>query len=113
MSERIDWKARKTRRPEEGDRTALRDEIVGQARAVRDGGWGEHRTRWSDGRAATVAYLLGDTEVLDEFAETEGSVLTRLAADLFGFTDGRKDVEKGLIRTQEWLATVRAELGRG
>lgn len=113
MSERIDWKALKSRRPEEADRAALRAEIVAQVRAVRDDGWGEHRDEWADGRVATVAYLLGDTDVLDELEESEGAVLTRLAAELFGFTDGRKDVEKGLIRTQEWIETVRGDLSRG
>ena len=59
-----------------------------------------------------IAYLLDGTEVLTELGETEATVLSRYAADLYGFTEARKDNEKGLVNTQSWFATVRKALDR-
>ncbi|APE36495.1 hypothetical protein BOX37_24065 [Nocardia mangyaensis] len=107
-AKRISWG--KPRRPSDADRDALRDDLLTRARAVRAAGWAPYRAEWSPGQLAVVAYLLGDAEVLADLEETEGTVLTRYAADLFGFLDGRKDVEKGLTATQTWFDTVRASL---
>ncbi|MGW0440936.1 hypothetical protein ACWDYD_20495, partial [Nocardia sp. NPDC003054] len=63
------------------------------------------------GQVAVVAYLLGDTDLLTELDETDTTVLSRYAADLFGFVGGRKDNEKGLVDTQAWFDSVRKALG--
>lgn len=107
-AKRITWG--KPRRPSDADRDALREDLLTRARAVRADSWAPNRTEWSPGQLAVVAYLLGDAEMLAELEETEGAVLTRYAADLFGFVDGRKDVEKGLTATQSWFDTVRKSL---
>ncbi|MFC4375202.1 hypothetical protein ACFO5K_13970 [Nocardia halotolerans] len=107
-AKRITWG--KPRHPTDADREALREDLLARARAVRDDGWAGYRTEWPAGQVAVVAYVLGDTEVLAELAETESTVLSRYAADLFGFTKGRKDNEAGLVATQAWFDTVRAAL---
>ncbi|MGW4636406.1 hypothetical protein [Nocardia sp. NPDC004415] len=106
---RITWG--KPRKPSDADRAALRAELLTEARAVRADGWAAHRDTWPAGRVAVVAYLLGDTEMLTDLEETDATVLSRFAADLFGFVGGRKDNEKGLVETQAWFAAVRKELG--
>ncbi|RMI32942.1 hypothetical protein [Nocardia stercoris] len=108
-TQRISWG--KPRRPSDEDRAALRAELLAQARAVRDQGWSGPRAEWPAGRAAVVAYLLDDADVLAELQETEHTVLSRFAADLYGFAGGRKDNEKGLVDTQAWFAAVRSDLG--
>ncbi|MFC9967262.1 hypothetical protein [Nocardia ignorata] len=108
---RISWG--KPRKPTDADRDALRAELLARARAVRADGWAAHRDEWPDGQIATVAYLLGDTDVLAELEESEGTVLSRYAAELFGFHGGRKDIEAGLAGTQAWFDTVRKALGAG
>ncbi|WP_280338568.1 hypothetical protein [Nocardia neocaledoniensis] len=102
----------KPRRPGDADRDALRADLLAKARAVRADGWAAHRETWSEGQLAVVAYLLDDTDVLTELGENEGTVLSRCAADLYGFVGGRKDNEKGLPDTQAWFAGVRKDLGR-
>ncbi|MBW0271723.1 hypothetical protein ATM97_13680 [Nocardia sp. MH4] len=108
-AKRITWG--KPRRPSDADRDALREDLLSKARAVRSDGWSAHRETWPAGQVAVVAYLLGDTEVLTGLDETDKTVLSRFAADLFGFTGGRKDNEKGLVDTQAWFDAVRATLG--
>ncbi|MGY0501121.1 hypothetical protein ACWZHB_21780 [Nocardia sp. FBN12] len=108
-AKRITWG--KPRHPTDAGRDALREDLLTRARAVRSGGWANHRTEWSAGQVAVVAYVLGDAEVLAEFDENEGTVLSRYAADLFGFIKGRKDIEAGLVGTQAWFDTVRKALG--
>ncbi|MEV0684513.1 hypothetical protein AB0I35_11690 [Nocardia sp. NPDC050378] len=108
-AKRISWG--KPRKPTDADRDALRDDLLAKARAVRADGWSPHREQWSEGQVAIVAYLLGDTDVLTELGESEGTVLSRAAADLFGFHGGRKDIEAGLSGTQAWFDTVRKALG--
>lgn len=108
-AKRITWG--RPRQPTDADRDTLRDDLLTRARAVREQGWGDRREQWSDGQVAGVAYLLGDTEVLAELEESEGTVLSRYAADLFGFHGGRKDIEAGLVGTQAWFDTVRKALG--
>lgn len=107
-AKRITWG--KPRRPSDEDRDALRADLLAKARAVRSDGWAGHRDEWPAGQVAVVAYLLGDTEVLAELEETDATVLSRFAADLFGFVGGRKDNEKGLVQTQAWFDEVRALL---
>ncbi|MFC4125306.1 hypothetical protein [Nocardia rhizosphaerae] len=101
----------KPRRPKDADRDALRADLLAKAKAVRANGWADFRDTWPVGRVAVVAYLLNDTDVLTDLEETEATVLSRTAADLFGFTAGRKDNEKGLPDTQTWFATLRKQLG--
>ncbi|MEV0436197.1 hypothetical protein [Nocardia sp. NPDC050413] len=108
-AKRISWG--KPRKPTDADRDALRDDLVAKARAVRADGWSPHRTVWTAGQVSAVAYLLGDADVLAEFEESEGTVLSRYAAELFGFHGGRKDIEAGLTATQSWFDTVRKTLG--
>lgn len=110
-AKRINWGT--PRHPTDADRDALREDLLTRARAVRGGGWAHYRTEWTAGQVAVVAYVLGDAEVLAEFEENEGTVLSRYAADLFGFIKGRKDIEAGLVDTQAWFDTVRAALGSG
>ncbi|WP_278263434.1 hypothetical protein [Nocardia sp. AG03] len=106
---RITWG--KPRKPTDADRDALRADLLAKARAVRADGWAAHRDTWPATQVAVVAYLLGDTEVLTELEETDATVLSRFAADLYGFVGGRKDNEKGLVDTQAWFDTVRKALG--
>ncbi|WP_336080953.1 hypothetical protein [Nocardia sp. SSK8] len=106
---RITWG--KPRKPTDADRDALRADLLAKARVVRADGWATHRDAWPAGRLAVVAYLLGDTEMLTQLEETDATVLSRFAADLFGFVGGRKDNEKGLPDTQAWFTAVRKELG--
>ncbi|MFD4443510.1 hypothetical protein ACFWPK_27410 [Nocardia sp. NPDC058519] len=108
-AKRITWG--KPRHPTDADRDALREDLLAMARSVRADGWADYRTEWSAGQVAVVAYVLGDADVLAEFDENEGTVLSRYAADLFGFIKGRKDIEAGLVGTQAWFDTVRAALG--
>ncbi|MET9215331.1 MULTISPECIES: hypothetical protein [unclassified Nocardia] len=108
-AKRITWG--KPRRPSDADRDALRADLLTKARAVRADGWAEHRATWPAGQVAVVAYLLGDTDLLTELDETDTTVLSRYAADLFGFVGGRKDNEKGLVDTQAWFDSVRKALG--
>ncbi|KAF0846369.1 hypothetical protein [Nocardia caishijiensis] len=109
MSEakRISWG--KPRTPTDADRAALRADLLTRARAVRADGWA-NRAEWTAGQVSAVAYLLGDSDVLTELEESEGTVLSRYAAELFGFHGGRKDIETGLAGTQAWFDTVRAAL---
>ncbi|MEV6214090.1 hypothetical protein [Nocardia sp. NPDC051833] len=108
-AKRITWG--KPRRPSDADRDALRADLLTKASAVRADGWAEHRAAWPAGQVAVVAYLLGDTDLLTELDETDTTVLSRYAADLFGFVGGRKDNEKGLVDTQAWFDFVRKALG--
>lgn len=108
-AKRITWG--KPRQPTDADRDALRADLLAKARAVRGDGWADYRTEWSAGQVSVVAFVLGDAEVLAELEENEGTVLSRFAADLFGFVGGRKDNEKGLVDTQAWFDTVRKALG--
>ncbi|MFD9546181.1 hypothetical protein ACFWBG_02265 [Nocardia salmonicida] len=108
-AKRITWG--KPRQPTDADRDALREDLLAKARAVRGEGWANYRTEWSAGQVAVVAYVLDDADVLAELEENEGMVLSRFAADLFGFVGGRKDNEKGLVDTQAWFDKVRKALG--
>ncbi|MFE9784908.1 hypothetical protein ACFYO7_05945 [Nocardia salmonicida] len=108
-AKRITWG--KPRQPTDADRDALRADLLAKARAVRGDGWANYRAEWPAGQVSVVAYLLDDAEVLAELEENEGTVLSRFAADLFGFVGGRKDNEKGLVDTQAWFDTVRKALG--
>lgn len=110
-AKRISWG--KPRKPTDADRDALREDLLTRARAVRADGWDTHRPEWTAGQVAAVAYLLGDLDVLTELEESEGTVLSRYAAELFGFHGGRKDIEAGLVGTQAWFDTVRKALGAG
>ncbi|MEV6067500.1 hypothetical protein AB0L82_13180 [Nocardia sp. NPDC052001] len=107
----ISWDHLKSRQPTDADRAALQTELVTRARAVRQDGWADHRTEWSPSEVAGVAYLLQDTEVLEELGEQEGSVLTVFAGNLYGFNGARKDIEAGLVGTQAWFDAARAALG--
>ena len=49
--------------------------------------------------------------MLTELDESDSTVLSRYAADLYGFVGGRKDNEKGLVDTQAWFDSVRKALG--
>ncbi|MCU1647381.1 MAG: hypothetical protein JWN03_7656 [Nocardia sp.] len=109
-AEPISWDHLKTRRPGDAERAALRATLIDRALAVRQNGWDDYRTVWTTGEQAGVAYLLQDTAVLEELEEHEGSVLTRFAGELYGFNGARKDIESGLVGTQEWFATTRKEL---
>ncbi|MFI9504148.1 hypothetical protein [Nocardia sp. NPDC052566] len=106
----VSWDHLKSRRPSDAEREALQAELVERALAVRQHGWGEYREVWSSGDIAAVAYLLGDTDLLEALDEHEGSVLTRFAGDLYGFQGARKDIESGLIETQAWFDAARAKL---
>lgn len=109
-AEPISWEHLKTRRPSDAERAALRATLVERALAVQQHGWDAHRAEWSSGEVASVAYLLQDAELLEELEENEGSVLTKLAGDLYGFNGARKEIESGLVETQAWVAAARAEL---
>lgn len=109
-AEPINWDHLKSREPSDADRVALRTALVERALAVKEHGWDDYRTVWSLGEVADVAYLLNDTELLEELDEHEGSVLTRYAGNLYGFNGARKDIAAGLVDTQAWFAAARAEL---
>lgn len=108
--EPISWDHLKKREPTQADRDALRAELVDRAVTVRRDGWADHRDTWTAGDAAGVAYLLGDTAVLEELEEPEGSVLTRYAGSLYGFNGARKDITAGLVGTQAWFDSARKDL---
>ncbi|WP_446226061.1 hypothetical protein ACTWPB_13970 [Nocardia sp. IBHARD005] len=107
-AKRITWG--KPRQPTDADRAALREDLLAKARAVRADGWANYRAEWPAGQVAVVAYVLDDADVLADLEENESTVLSRYAADLFGFTGGRKDNENGLVNTQSWFATTRKAL---
>ncbi|WP_067563726.1 hypothetical protein [Nocardia acidivorans] len=109
-AEPVSWDHLKSRQPSEADRKALQHELVERAAAVRKESWDEYREVWSSGDIAGVAYLLDDTDMLDELGEQEGSVLTVFAGNLYGFTGARKDIEAGLVGTQAWFAEARKQL---
>ncbi|MFQ6331985.1 hypothetical protein ACLMAL_38535 [Nocardia sp. CWNU-33] len=106
----ITWEALRAQQPGDAERAALQTSLVGQARTVQRNGWDDYRHAWSNGEVAGVAYLLGDTELLAELDETEGTVLSRFAGDLFGFNGAGKDIKAGLPATQAWFAAARAQL---
>ncbi|WP_280221802.1 hypothetical protein, partial [Nocardia neocaledoniensis] len=99
-------------RPRPPPRPPRRPARPAPPRGGRADGWAAHREAWSEGQVAVVAYLLDDADVLTELGENEGTVLSRYAADLYGFVGGRKDNEKGLPDTQAWFDSVRKDLGR-
>ncbi|MFD0000212.1 hypothetical protein [Nocardia sp. NPDC127526] len=109
-AEPVSWKHLRTRTPSDGDRDALRAELVERAVAVREKGWEAYRSEWSTGELAGVAYLLADAAMLEELEEHEGSVLTRFAGELYGFNGARKDIAAGLVGTQAWFETARTAL---
>jgi hypothetical protein len=106
----ISWKARRAAQPSDAERDALQTSLVGRTRTVQQNGWDDYRDAWSSGEVAGVAYLLGDTVLLAELDETEGTVLSRFAGDLFGFHGASKDIKAGLPATQAWFAAARARL---
>ncbi|MFI9504141.1 hypothetical protein [Nocardia sp. NPDC052566] len=106
----ISWDHLKPRRPSDAERAARQAELVERALAVRLHGWDEYRDVWSSGEVAAVAYLLGDTGLMESLDEHEGSILTRFAGDLYGFQGARKEIESGLLETQAWFAAARAKL---
>ncbi|MEV0248614.1 hypothetical protein AB0H76_18585 [Nocardia sp. NPDC050712] len=108
----IDWKQLRSRTPGDAERAALRATLVERARLVREHGWDGYRGEWTEGEQAGVAYLLEDTAQLTELGEPEGSVLTRYAGELYGFTGARKEIDSGLVGTQAWFAAARADLAR-
>ncbi|GAM49580.1 hypothetical protein NS07_v2contig00114-0003 [Nocardia seriolae] len=107
----VSWDHLKSRRPSDAERAALQKLLIERGRAVRQQGWDAYRGAWSDGEVAVIAYLLDDTELLEELDEPEGSVLTRLAGELYGFNAARKEIESGLTGTQAWVAETRKKLG--
>ncbi|GGK36539.1 hypothetical protein [Nocardia camponoti] len=109
--DRITWTNFAPRQPTDADRAALHTDLADRARLVRTEGWAAHRDTWPAGVVAAVAAVLNDAEVLKELDETEAQVLTRYAADLYGFTDSRKDIAKGLPNTQAWFDSVRKAAG--
>lgn len=111
-AESINWGHLERRQPSDAERAALQAELVDRALAVRQHGWNDYRDAWSAGEVAGVAYLLGDTAVLEELDEHEGSVLTRYAGDLYGFKGARKEIESGLVNTQAWFGAAREKLER-
>ncbi|WP_330180654.1 hypothetical protein OHB26_30225 [Nocardia sp. NBC_01503] len=109
-AEPVSWDHLKSRQPSAADRKALQRELVDRAVAVRKESWDEYREVWSSGEIAGVAYLLDDAEMLEELGEQEGSVLTVFAGNLYGFNGARKDIQAGLVGTQEWFAEARKQL---
>ncbi|MRH90521.1 hypothetical protein GFY24_24265 [Nocardia sp. SYP-A9097] len=109
-AEPINWDHLKSRQPSEADRKALQQELVERAVAVKRDSWDEYREAWASGDIAGVAYLLQDTEMLEELGEQEGSVLMVFAGSLYGFNGARKDIEAGLVGTQAWFAEARKQL---
>ncbi|WP_067708567.1 hypothetical protein [Nocardia yamanashiensis] len=108
----MNWDHLKSRRPSDTERDALQSELVERAIAVKQHGWDDYRDAWTAGDAAGVAYLLGDTEALEQFEEHEGSILTRYAGALYGFNGARKEIAAGLPDTQAWFAAARAKVQR-
>ncbi|GAB2564896.1 hypothetical protein GCM10027167_85070 [Nocardia heshunensis] len=108
----VSWDHLKPRQPTDAERDALQTELLERARAVREHGWDPYREEWTPGEQAAVAYLLGDTAVLEELEEPEGSILTRFAGDLYGFQGARKEIASGLVGTQAWFAAARTRLGK-
>lgn len=106
----VSWDHLESRQPTDADRLALRKALVERALAVREHGWEDYRSTWSNGEIADVAYLLGETALLEELEEHEGSVLTRYAGNLYGFNGARKDIAAGLVGTQAWFTAARKEL---
>ncbi|MFC9894688.1 hypothetical protein ACFVMC_13445 [Nocardia sp. NPDC127579] len=106
----VDWKHLKTRHPSDAERAAVGTTLLERARLVRAHGWDDYRGTWTEGELAGVAYLLGDTALLEELGEPEGSVLTRFAGELYGFHGARKDIAAGLVDTQAWFAGIRKQL---
>ncbi|WP_405137592.1 hypothetical protein [Nocardia sp. NBC_01388] len=111
-AEPISWDHLKSRQPSDAERAALQAELIERAVAVKQRGWDDYRDIWSAGDVAGVAYLLGDTALLEELEEHEGSVLTRYAGKLYGFQGARKEIESGLVGTQGWFAAARKKLDR-
>ncbi|MFE7799594.1 hypothetical protein [Nocardia sp. NPDC057440] len=106
----ITWEALKAQQPGDAERDALRTSLIGRTRMVQRNGWDDYRHVWSSGEVAGVAYLLDDAALLDELDETEGTVLSRFAGELFGFKGAGKDIKAGLPATQAWFAAARAHL---
>ncbi|AYF78043.1 hypothetical protein D7D52_34220 [Nocardia yunnanensis] len=110
---RVSWAHLKSREPSDADRAARRAELVQRGRAVREHGWEGSAEGWTARERAIVAYLLEDEAVLEGLEESEGEVLTRLAGELYGFQGARKEIGSGLVKTQEWVAGTRGQIGRG
>ena len=106
----INWDHLTARQPNDTERDLLQAELIERAFTVTQHGWGDYREIWSAGEVAGVACLLGDTVLLEELGEHEGSVLTRFAGDLYGFKGARKEIEAGLVNTQAWFAATRKRL---
>lgn len=109
-SEPITWAELKAHRPSDAERDARAADLVRRARAVRRDGWEDYRHVWSSGEVAGVAYLIGDQAVLADASETEESVLSRYAGDLFGIEGGAADTAAGSPATLLWFDAAYRQL---
>lgn len=110
--EPLSWEQIKAHRPGPDERDTRRVDLLRRARLVQEHGFDDYRYTWSSGEVAQVAYLLRDHSELDAMGETTATVLGTLAADLFGYRDGRADIEAGHPETLRWLEDLRRELDR-
>ncbi|MGW4126133.1 hypothetical protein [Nocardia sp. NPDC004711] len=110
--EPLSWEQIKAHRPSPEERDARREDLLRRARLVRESGFDDYRYNWSSEEVAQVAYLLRDQDELTSTGETTATVLGTLAADLFGYRDGRADIEAGHPETLRWLEELRRELER-
>ncbi|GAB2451808.1 hypothetical protein [Nocardia tengchongensis] len=110
--EPLSWEQIKARRPSPDERDARREDLLRRARLVRESGFDDYRLIWSSGEVAQVAYLLRDHDELTSMGETTATVLGTLAADLFGYRDGRAEIEAGHPETLRWLEELHRELDR-
>lgn len=96
--------------PNDVDRERIRTDLVSRARSVRRNGWDDYLYVWSSGEVAGTAYLLQDNATLRELNETEDSVLSRFAYDLYGIAGGAKERAADWAATRAWFTAARNEL---
>lgn len=96
--------------PDDAGRAQIRKDLVRRARTVRRHGWDDYQYVWSSGEVAGVAYLLQDDAFMGEISETDETVLSRYAYDLFGLRGGNQERSAGWTETRAWFETARAEL---
>jgi hypothetical protein len=98
--------------PDEAKRDQIRHDLISRARTIQRYGWADYRYVWPSGYVAGVAYLLQDDAVMREMGETEATVLSRYAYDLYGIRGGDRERAAEWADTHAWFDTARAELHR-
>lgn len=80
--------------------------IVDRARQVRADGWGHNAKIWPKGSVHAVAYVLDDTQMIDDLDETRESILTKMAYNFYGAVGGRAEEKSGFPRTRAYFADI-------